>query len=448
MDKIKVIAATEFAASVRSKAFLISLLLLPVLTGGSILLQTVVAGRLDTKPRRFAVIDHTGAVYPVIKMAAGAWNDVVSGKIKLEESQLPMSFGRRSRPAGARFEPELAKAQDQTDDELRLALSDRIRAGELVGFVEIPANVAEARSALNAKIQYHTESANDETLQRFLDNVINMAIRERRLQAAGISPLIAKPLSLPVQTEALGLLARGPDGTIKPAEKVDFGRTFIVPAVLMFVVFLVVMTTTPQLINSVIEEKMSRISEVLLGSVSPFELMMGKMVGNAGMALVLGGVYISGSFAVAAYYGYADAASPGALVALVVFAALAVILYGAIFLAVGSACSEIKDAQSLLMPVMMLAMLPAFTWTVVMSNPNSPMSAGLSLIPTATPFLMLLRLLLNPAPPVWQVLLSLILTTLTTLAGVWVSAKIFRTGILMQGKTASFGEIVRWVLAK
>jgi ABC-type Na+ efflux pump permease subunit len=128
--------------------------------------------------------------------------------------------------------------------------------------------------------------------------------------------------------------------------------------------------------------------------------------------------------------------------------ALAVILYGSLFLAVGSACSEIKDAQSLTMPVMLLAMLPAFCWMIVMNNPNSPASVGLSLFPPATPFLMLLRMLLHPAPPAWQVALSFFLTALTALGCVWVGGKIFRTGILMQGKAPNFRELARWVLAK
>ena len=106
----------------------------------------------------------------------------------------------------------------------------------------------------------------------------------------------------------------------------DRVRTFVVPAALMFVVFLIVMTTTPQLLNSVIEEKMSRISEVMLGSVDSFELMMGKLIGNVGVALVLAAIYVAGGFATAAYYGYADVVSPAALLALAFFVVVAVVL--------------------------------------------------------------------------------------------------------------------------
>jgi ABC-2 type transport system permease protein len=117
-------------------------------------------------------------------------------------------------------------------------------------------------------------------------------------------------------------------------------------------------------------------------------------------------------------------------------------------MAVGAACSELKDAQSLMMPVMILSMLPAFCWTMILNNPNGPASVGLSLFPPATPFLMLLRMLLQPSPPAWQVGLSVVLTTLTSLACVWAAGKVFRTGILMQGKAATLGEMARGVVAR
>ena len=140
----------------------------------------------------------------------------------------------------------------------------------------------------------------------------------------------------------------------------------------MFVMFFVIMTSTPQLLNSVIEEKMSKISEVLLGSITPFELMMGKLLGNTAIAVVLAVLYIAGGYAVAAYYGYADAISARLLAALVLYLVLAILLYGSLYMAVGSACNELKDAQSLMMPVILLSMFPIFVWT---ADPQGPRRA-------------------------------------------------------------------------
>jgi ABC-2 type transport system permease protein len=127
---------------------------------------------------------------------------------------------------------------------------------------------------------------------------------------------------------------------------------------------------------------------------------------------------------------------------------LAIMLYGSLYMAVGSACSELKDAQSLMLPIMMLSMFPAFVWTAVVQNPSSAVSVGMSLFPPASPFLMLMRLALRPAPPLWQVLLAVLLTIGSALLCVWAAAKIFRTGLLMQGKAPSFRELARWVMAR
>ncbi len=157
---------------------------------------------------------------------------------------------------------------------------------------------------------------------------------------------------------------------------------------------------------------------------------------------------MGGGYAVAAYYGYADVVSTSLLVALGVFLVLAIMLYGSLYMAVGAACNELKDAQSLMMPVMLLSMFPTFVWFAVLKSPSSPLAVGLALFPPASPFLMLMRMALRPEPPYWQVGLSIVLCTLTSLFCVWAAAKIFRTGLLMQGKAPSFRELARWVVAR
>jgi ABC-type Na+ efflux pump permease subunit len=440
IHKIYVVATTEFGSAIRTKSFLISLLLLPVIMGASILLQIFVAERVDTKPRKFVVIDQSGSLYPAIAQAAQAHN-----------AKLPDARGKNARP---RMEPEQLPAAARGDSAQALDLADRIHRGELDAYVEIPPGVIEpaAADARGSLLEYHSNNPNDDIIRNWLTEVVNGEVRARRFRSAGLDQALAERLSRPVMVENLGLVERSSEGGsaagVKSAEKVDMVRTAGVPAALMFIMFFVIMTSAPQLLNSVIEEKMSRISEVLLGSITPFELMMGKLMGNAGIAMVLAALYLGGGFAVLAYYGYANVISPGLVAALVFFLFLAILLYGSLYTAVGAACSELKDAQSLMMPVMLLSMLPVFVWTAVLKNPASPLSVGMSLFPPASPFLMLMRLALRPAPPAWQVALSVVLTTVTAMAIVWAAGKIFRTGLLMQGKPPSFVELARWVMTK
>ncbi len=438
IKKIWVVAATEFGSSVRTKSFIVGLLLAPILMGLSIGLQLLVAKRVDTRTRTFAVVDRTGALYPPIEKAAEAYNEqVVDAK-------------------GQLVRPRLEPSQAGGGEAVALELSDRIRRNELDAFVVIPAGALEAPKpgAAPPAIEYHSDNPNDDVIRNWLVGTVNAEVRMRRFRAAGVDVALADRLNQPVNLDNLGLVERaraaatasgGPATTA--AQKVDPVRTALVPAVLLFVMFLLIMSTTPQLLNSVIEEKMSKISEVLLGSVTPFELMMGKLLGNAGIAMVLAALYVGGGYAVAAYYGYADAVSGGLMAALALYVVLAILLYGSLFMAVGSACSDLKDAQSLMMPVMILSMLPMFVWTAILTNPSSALSVGLSLFPPASPYLMLMRMAMRPSPPAWQIGLSIVGTTLTALFCVWAAAKIFRTGLLMQGKAPSYRELVRWVMA-
>jgi ABC-type Na+ efflux pump permease subunit len=444
LGKIWVVASTEFGSSIRTKSFLIGILLLPVLIGVSIVLQLFVAERADTKTRTVAIVDRTGDLYPAIERGAQAYN-----------AQTVDAKGKAIRPR-IQPSPVPTAGPGPVDPAVPLELSDKIRRGELDAYVVIPAEAIPAPSSSTARspaLEYHSDNPNDDVVRNWLGPTVNAEVRARRFRTAGIDQSLADRLNQPIGIDNLGLVDRQASATggqpaIKAAEKVDPIRTTAVPIVLMYVMFFVIMTSTPQLLNSVIEEKMSKISEVLLGSITPFELMMGKLLGNTGIAIVLAALYIGGGYGVAFYYGYADVVSVSLLIALGLFLVMAILLYGSLYLAVGSACNELKDAQSLMMPVILLSTFPVMVWPAILRNPASPLSVGLSLFPPASPYLMLMRLGMRPAPPAWQVGLSVVGTTLTAILCVWAAGKIFRTGLLMQGKAPGFRELARWVMAK
>ena len=129
----------------------------------------------------------------------------------------------------------------------------------------------------------------------------------------------------------------------------------------------------------------------------------------------------------------------------VVFQTLAVLMFGALFIAVGAAVTDMKEAQSLTTPVMILVMFPIFVFSKVIEEPTAPLSVILTLIPPATPMLMTRRQAVPPAVPLWQPLLGIVLVLMTTLVFVFAAGRIFRVGILMQGKGANVAELFRWV---
>jgi ABC-type Na+ efflux pump permease subunit len=173
--------------------------------------------------------------------------------------------------------------------------------------------------------------------------------------------------------------------------------------------------------------------------------MLGKLLGMTGVSLTMAAVYLGGALWAAYHYEFAEYVPAGLLVWFFVFQVLASLMYGSLFIAIGAACSDMRETQNFLWPVMFLAMLPLFVIVSVLQEPNSAVSTGLSFFPFATPSLMIARQAVPPGIAWWQPTAGAAGVLLTTLLCVWAAGRVFRIGLLMQGKGARLGEIARWV---
>jgi ABC-type Na+ efflux pump permease subunit len=432
MRRIFVVATTEFLTLVKTKAFIIGLLLVPVLLGISIAFQVFAASHSDVENHPFGVIDRTGVLYPTILQAAGEHNQK-SGSGKTQ--------------TGPHFTPSQIDAGARTPDELKADLSSRIRSKDLFAFVEIPASVLDITSTKPDQIDYYTETPSYDALPDFLNATLQKEITARRFAAASVDRSLVSQLTRTARVTTLGLVERKADGTVSEAKKVNMVATFILPFGMMYLLFIALMSSAPQLLTAVIEEKMSRISEVLISSISPTELMLGKLLGVAAVAALLALIYLGGGVYALLQAGQIDIIQPALLAWFVVYLLCAVLMFGSVFIAVGAACSDLKDSQSMMQPIMILLMLPIFASAIILRQPSSTVSVVASLFPTATPFLMLIRLAMTPPPPMWQIALSLVLTIGTTALFIWAAGKIFRVGLLMQGKPPNLPELMRWIWA-
>jgi ABC-2 type transport system permease protein len=431
LSRTWLIASAEFEAAIRSKAFIIGLLAVPALMGVAFMLQLFGVQR-DTSERTFAVVDRTGVLAPRLVAEAETYN-----REGLDD---------RGVATRAQFVPRVVDAQGRSVDEIRLALSDEVRAKTLFAFVELPAGLLEPGS--EERLQYFSQSPTYQALPEWLGETVSRLTTDQRITMTGSDPDAIRQLLVPVRVDRKGLVMRDARGEVAEAQRVDALRALALPAISMFMLFGLVMTSAPQLLNSVIEEKTSRISEVLLGSVPAFTLMLGKLLGSVAVTLLLALLYVGGGLLVAAQFDYFGVINWMVVPWFLLFLVVAVVLYGSMFIAIGAACSEVKDAQGMMTPALVIGMLPIFLWLNVAQNPDSTYSVLLSLFPFATPYLMLLRIAIPPGPPLWQILLGLVLVGLTTAGMVWVAGRILRVGLLMQGKTASYREMARWVRAE
>lgn len=431
MNRIFIVAQSEFTTLVKTKAFLIGLLLMPIITAGAIGFQIYAQKHSDRDDHKFVVIDHSGVLAAPLAQAAAAFNE---------------KNGTGTERSGPNFiAVPAADAPATLDDAYRLTLSEQIKKKDLFAFVEIPSGVVDPNVETPPAISYYTETPSYDRLPDWLSQTLNEEITKRRFSTAGVDQALVKKLSTRAKVNTMGLLAKKTDGSVKQAEQVDPITTFVAPFAVLFIMFLSVMSTAPQLLNAVIEEKMSRISEVLVASVSPFELLMGKLFGVTAVAVLLALVYFIGAGYYMIYAGRTELVQPALMGWFVIFLVCCVLMFGSMFLAIGSACSDLKDAQSMMQPVMMLMMVGYIGSFAVLRAPESNLAMGLSFFPTSAPFIMMLRMAMQPTPPLWQPAVSLLITLVTTVVFVWAASRIFRVGLLMQGKGATFAEMLRWI---
>ena len=428
MTRILAVAQNELLGLLRSKFFIVGLVVVPVLVGGVMAFMGYASSRVDREDRHFGVVDRTGVIYPAIESAAARHNE-----------QAGSGMGR----SGPHFLPERLDAAAPNDEDLTARLSDQVRRGDLFGFLVIPADVLDATST--APVKYFSANTSYTTLSSWLSSTVGAEIQRQRLTRAGVDPVLVARLTKRVDVPSYGLVERNADGSTTSARQVDEVQRFGIPIFFLVLMFMSVMSNAQHLINTIIEEKMSKISEVLLGSITAFQLLAGMLLGIVGVSLLLALVYLVGGIYTLFNLGRPDLINLGLLGWFLVFLLCASLLYGALFQALSSACSDLKDAQSMLQPAMMGLMMAYLSSMMVIRAPDSAFATTLSLIPPLTPFAMLLRLAMPPGPPIWQVLLSVVMLMGTTTAVVWAAGRIFRIGLLMQGKPPNLPELLRWI---
>lgn len=444
MRKMFVIAVREYLAAVRTKTFLITLVIIPILMSGSIFMQWLLRDFRDTKTKHFVIVDRTpgACLYPSIAATVRTYN---------EKTKDPATNKALLPP----FEVEQVPASANTPEaitEQRLELSRRVHKGEFFGFLEISAEVLKPAEGETGKqkhvIRYQSNRPTNMDFPRLIEDPLLRAIQDLRMEEAHMQLPREKVRALMRQApvEAMGLTRRNPaSGEIEDGTLQSRIAPVAVPIGFVLLMFMVVMMTATPLMQGVVEEKMQRIAEVLLGSVRPFDLMLGKLLGMTAVSLTITAVYLGSAYWAAREYGFAEYIPTHLLVWFVVFQSLAALMYGSLFIAVGAACTDMKETQNLMWPVMVLAMVPMFLMGSVLQEPNSAVAASLSFFPFATPMLMIMRQSVPPGVPSWQPILGVVLVMLMTLLCVWAAGRIFRVGILMQGKGAKLGEMLRWV---
>lgn len=435
MRKIFRIVKREYLTAVKTKGFIIALFVMPVVMGGSGIAMALFSGQVDTTDKKIAVLDHSGIAIEVLSKAAEARN---------EAEVFDKETGKKVKPAYV-----IEALEPDTEDPLaqRLELSNRIREGTLHSFLEIGPNVLHPeQNGDSARISYYAKSAAMDPVRSWIESPLNTYLRQTRLAEAGVEEARRNEILAWISITPLGLVSVDESGQVKDAKRVSEAEAILAPLILFFLFFMMIMMGAMPLLQAIMEEKTARIAEVILGYVKPFQFMAGKVMGGLCVSLTGAAFYfICGSIGLS-LAGWTEYIPYHIMPWFFAFMILAILMYGSILAALGSACNDSKDAQNLTFPAMIPVFIPMFLLMPVLQEPTSKFATVLSLFPPFTPMLMLLRLSSPTGIPVWQPWVGLAGVSLFTLFAIWAGGRIFRIGILMMGQPPRLGNLLKWAI--
>jgi ABC-2 type transport system permease protein len=436
MRKILILARREYNTAVRTKGFIIGLLLAPVLMGGSGIVFALMKDKVDLSEKHIVIIDHSGLMTEYLTRAVEERN---KSEIYNQET------GEQIKPAYfiEFLPPDTVNAFQQ-----KLELSEKVRGKQLHAFIEIGSEILHPTDdGDKSSIKYYSENYALDVVRDWFSGSINNRIRQLRIKELNIDDKSVSDLFSWINLEGLGLLSIDKKtGTMQDARQISVAESIIIPYIMVFLIFMMLMMSAIPLLTAVMEEKMNRIAEVLLGSVTPFQFMMGKLLGSIAVSLTAASVYVIGGIITASQLGLGDMIPYDIIPWFFVFLILDIIMVGSGMAALGSACNDNKDAQSLQFPAMLPVLLPLFVMMPVIQEPLSSFSTVLSLFPPFTPLLMLLRMATPVSIPIWQLVVGLIGVVLLTIFSVWAGGRIFRTCILMQGQKPKLGNLIKYII--
>ncbi len=455
MNRILRIALRDFIATVTTKGFIIGLLVTPVIIATMwILAPRILNDQGFQIEGEYAVVDPTGFVLPEmnsvldpeviaqrrledfrrdLEQAPEMVRDIAETAVEqsMDETLGPAPNVRLiALPADTDIEAEKAWLNEESDGLRHTALivihENAVEASGLEpGFGTYDLYVPPGLDDRDLDFMYHS----------IREAIVSARISAQSLERATIDSLVQVP--------------RQRSTTVSPdAERQTVGGfNFILPAAFMVLMFMGIMTGGQTMLTSTIEEKSSRVVEVLLSAVSPTELMAGKLIGGVALSLVTMGLYILIGLALLSSFSLFGLLDAWLILYLLIFFLIGFFVIGSLMLAVGAAVNDTSEAGYLQMPLMLVIMVPWLIWPAVSRNPNSMLAIAVSYLPPINSFGMLIRVASSQPPPWWQVWLSIGVGVASVVGAVWVAAKVFKIGLLMYGKPPNISTLIRWVRA-
>ena len=463
MKKFLAIVRHEYRRVVMKWSFVIGTLLLPFLAACFALVPALIFS-IKGEPTRIAVVDPTGEIEARLKenlsadkmmakarkAAQDSFKNIDASqqeKMKANAQQFVETFQFIDYPAN-NLGP---KTGDATADQInnfnaiqaiRMDLNSKIINGEIDAYLIIPPNF----DSPDAKFEFRSRKAGDFITNESFKDALNGAVRSQRLADANISEQRLEELSRDVELDVKAVDETG-------AEK-DSDGVMIASFIIGLMIYITLAIYGQAIMGAVVEEKETRIAEILFSSASPFQLMMGKLVGVglAGLtqlaiwiatAVVLIGVLAS-QVGFTEIVGSIPTITPVMIVYFLIFFLLGFFIYASIFALIGSMVTTVQEGGQFAFPPIMILLIGFYFSFAVIRDPNSDLSFWVSIAPFFAPITMPVRILAE-TPPLWQIGLSFLVNGLAIAGLVWLAGRVYRVGMLMYGKRATIPEVLKWI---
>jgi ABC-2 type transport system permease protein len=451
MRKFLAVTKREYFKIVWTKTFIVSTILAPVFMA-VVSFAPMLMLTLKGNAVRLVIVDPSGSIAGRIRENLSPEKQYEKYKEATEESFKNINatqdekLKHSAQQIGGNFVFEDFDAAGRSDEQIRQELADRIKQKSLDAYLIIPPNY----EAPDAKFEFFARNTGDFVVNEVLDKALEEAVRSERLAKANISEDLLKEINQKIDLSITKISEKGEE---KDAGFVVFAVSFII-GILIYVTLAIYGAA---ILQAIIEEKETRVSEVLFSSAKPFELMLGKLLGVGLAGLTQVGIWVfsglilaTSGLAVLNAGGVPTAMpnlSPLFIVYFLIFFLVGFFIYSTIYALIGAMVTSAQEGQQLAFPPVLILMVGFFSMFAVIRDPNSAFAFWVSIAPFTAPIVMPVRILIE-TPPFWQIALSLLLNVLTVLGLVWVAAKVYRIGMLMYGKRATVPEMWRWIWQK
>ncbi len=432
--KLITIIKKEFKEIVVKKAFIIGTILTPVLIVAMVFLPSYIMGKVAKTDAKIVVIDYTNAVFSQLKKELESSlsqenKNIKTPKINKEKEMVEglINFTIIKYKGG--------KNLKKIESELKKKIEDK----KIYGYLIIPKDFFKNRAVV-----FKAKNVANIGVLKSINNALRKIATRKLLEKENFPEDKIEELTKGVKITTIKI-EKGKE------KRSSFLGEYMLAVILVVLIFMVILVYGQSVMRGIVEEKNVRVTEVLLSSVDSFTLFLGKImgVGAAGLLQVivwaimfLGGYIYFTSFLPSELKG--ATVSPMAFASFGIFFILGYFLYSTLFAVAGAVSNTDQEAQQFLQPIMILIILPYLISFSSIQNPENPIVVLLSFFPFFTPMLMFVRVAFSSVP-IFQFILSVILLIISIIFMVYLSAKIFRIGILSYGKRPTLKEIVKWL---